>query len=143
MNWRTQYISYLKKERSEKTVEAYISDLRQFESWFERVNAESFHPGRVTGVDCHDFRSYQLQEEEVAPSTWNRRRVALIVFTDWAMSEGYLKEDPMLGVDEKPVEELPPRWLDEGEYREVVRYLDKEVNRILNLYIRNQLAQIL
>ena len=134
MNWKEEYRTYLEKERSEKTVEAYMSDLRQFESWFERVNAEALHPEVVTGVDCHDFRSYQLQEEEVAPSTWNRRRVALIVFTDWAMDQGYLKEDPMLGVDEKPVEELPLRWLDEGEYREVIRYLDKEVNRALTDY---------
>jgi len=41
-------------------------------------------------------------------------------------------------VKEKPVEELPPQWLDEAEYRAVVRHLDKEVNRIkMSAYMNN------
>ena len=135
MNWKKQYINHLQQSgRSERTVEAYYSDLKQFREWFERINGEAFNPGRVTGVDCHDYRKFQLKEEEVAPSTWNRRRVSLIVFTTWALENGYLREDPMIGVAEKPVEELPPRWLDEAEYRSVVRYLDKEVNRAQTEY---------
>lgn len=130
MNWEKKYIQHLQQSgRSERTVEAYWSDLKQFREWFERINGEAFNPGRVTGVDCHDYRRFQLKDEEVAPSTWNRRRASLIVFVSWALENGYLREDPMKGVAEKPVEELPPRWLDEAEYRSVVRYLDKEVNR--------------
>ena len=129
MSWEREYFEYLKLGRSEKTVEAYVSDLRQFRFWHERENAEKLHPSRVTGTDCLDFRTFQLEEENVAPSTWNRRRASLIVFTQWAMDQGYLKEDPMVWVEEKKVEELPPRWLDEMEYRSVVRYLDQEVNR--------------
>ena len=99
MNWERDFETYLMQSgRSEKTVEAYLSDLRQFRAWFERENAEKLHPSRVTGVDCLDFRSFQLKEEQVAPSTWNRRRVSLIIFTKWAMEVGVLKEDPMLGV---------------------------------------------
>lgn len=135
MNWEKDFEEYLwKTGRSEKTVEAYLSDIRQFRSWFERENAEKLHPSRVTGVDCLDFRRFQLKGEMVAPSTWNRRRISLIVFTKWAIETGALKEDPMLGVKEKPVEELPPRWLDEAEYRAVVRHLDKEVNRAQTEY---------
>lgn len=129
MNWEKEYVEYLKQGRSEKTVEAYVSDLRQFRFWFEKENAEKFDPSKVTGVDCLDFRASQLESEQVAPSTWNRRRASLIVFTQWALEKGYLKEDPMIWVKEKQVEELAPRWLDEAEYRAVVRFLDKEVNR--------------
>lgn len=134
MNWERDYVEYLKLGRSKKTVEAYISDLRQFRFWFERVNAEEFSPFKLTSVDCLDFRVYQLEIEQVAPSTWNRRRASLIVFTQWARSCGFLKENPMLWVKDKPVEELPPRWLDEAEYRAVIRYLDKEVNRAQTEY---------
>lgn len=135
MNWEAIFEEHLRKTgRSEKTVEAYLSDIRQFRAWFERENAEELHPSRVTGVDCLDFRRFQLKEEKVAPSTWNRRRISLIVFAKWAIEIGVLREDPMLGVKEKPVEELPPRWLDEAEYRAVVRLLDKEVNRAQSEY---------
>jgi len=128
-NWVEDFQEYLMVSgRSSKTVEAYLSDLRVFGAWFEEVNAEGLRPERVTGVDCHDFRADQLQTKRVAPSTWNRRRVTLIVFAQWAIDQGYLKMDPMDGVPEKPVEELPPRWLDEGEYRQFVRYLDKQIN---------------
>lgn len=129
MSWEKEYFDYLKLGRSEKTVEAYVSDLRQFRFWFEKENAEKLHPSKVTSVDCLDFRAFQLNDEKVAPSTWNRRRVSLIIFTKWALDQGYLKEDPMTWVEEKPENELAPRWLDEAEYRAVVRYLDKEVNR--------------
>lgn len=135
MNWRTQYKTYLQKSgRSENTVEAYLSDLNQFRLWFERVNGEQLLPARVTGVDCLDFRKHQLDVEQVAPSTWNRRRISMMVFTEWALEYGYLNEDPMVDVSIKPAEELPPRWLDEAQYRAVIRHLDKEVNRAQTEY---------
>mgnify|MGYP006284682443 CR=1 FL=1 len=130
MNWAKKYKKFLEESgRSQNTVEAYLSDLNQFRIWFERVNGEMLHPSRVTGVDCLDFRKHQLEEEQVAPSTWNRRRVSMMIFTEWALEFDLLNEDPMRDVKEKAVEELPPRWLDEAEYRAVIRYLDKEVNR--------------
>ncbi len=133
-SWLEEYAKYLKEGRSSKTVEAYLCDLRQFGAWFERVNAEELRPERVTGVDCHDFRRDQLEREQVAPSTWNRRRASLVVFTQWAIVQGYLKNDPMDSVDEKEVVELPPRWLDEGEYRRLVRDFDQQVNAASTVY---------
>lgn len=128
-NWVEDFREYLELSgRSSKTVEAYLSDLRVFGAWFEVVNAEALRPEGVTGVDCHDFRQDQLRGKRLAPSTWNRRRVSLIVFTQWSIEQGYLRIDPMDGVAEKPVEELPPRWLDEGEYRQFIRHLDKQIN---------------
>jgi integrase len=74
-----------------------------------------------------------LKERKVAPSTWNRRRASLIVFVDWAMEKDLLNADPMDGVAKMKVEELPPEWLDEQQFRSLVRRLDQDVNRALSV----------
>ncbi len=135
MNWLQEYTLYLQGSgRSDRTVEAYLCDLRVFGRWFEEVNAEELQPERITPTDCMDFRRFELDVQKLAPSTWNRRRASLIVLSDWALSKGYLNIDPMEGVEAKAAVETPPRWLDESEYRALVRHLDQEINRALSDY---------
>jgi len=39
------------RDRSERTVDSYIRDLRAFARWFEQTNGEEFSPERVTPLD--------------------------------------------------------------------------------------------
>jgi site-specific recombinase XerD len=62
-------------DRSEHTIRAYVSDLRQFRAWFEAQTGEVFTLQAVTEYDLQDWRA-QLQAAG-KPATVNRKLAAL------------------------------------------------------------------
>jgi integrase/recombinase XerC len=112
---------------SSKTVLAYLQDVRAMKSWFEGEYEMEFTPEQVTGVDLRNFRHAAL-ENGCKPSTWNRRRIGLRKFCQWAVQAGYLAADPSGDLKGKESEELPPRWLEKREQQRLLRQIEKEVN---------------
>jgi len=114
---------------SSKTVRAYLQDVRAMKAWFEGEYEMDFTPDQITGVDLRNFRLAAL-ENGCKPSTWNRRRIGLRKFCQWAVQAGYLATDPSGDLKGKESEELPPRWLEKREQQRLLRQLEKEVNTV-------------
>ncbi len=127
-DWREAFAGHLAAtNRSERTVRAYLQDLRTIATWFEAINHEPFSPERITSMDVRAYRRHVL-DGQGAPSTWNRRLAALGVFAKWAIGAGYLSYDPTEGVEAKPEEELPPRWLTKAELNRLLRVCEQNVH---------------
>ena len=109
------------------SIKAYRQDLKHFVEWFERVNGQPFEPGLITGVDLRAYRTAALDSGISAP-TWNRRRATLRKLCDFALKMSHVTYDPFQGVEVKPQEEQPPRWLTEAEFHRLARQIEQNVN---------------
>jgi len=127
-NWERDFVSHLQDTgRSGRTISAYTQDVRQFASWFSSVNG-AFDPAHITGVDLRSWREHSLGDEQISTATWNRRRISLSVFCEYAVSSGCLAYNPFSGVERAEQVELPPRWLARGELQRIQRQLELAVN---------------
>lgn len=121
-DWQAMFGDALKASgKSERTIRAYLQDLRSFAAWFELQNGEPFSPNLINGFDLREWRRVSLEIEQVKPSTWNRRRASLRVLVEWASSCGLLTYDPMSGVDPADEVELAPRWLEKNDLARLLR----------------------
>lgn len=135
--WLEAFADHLRVTgRSERTVEAYVSDVRSFALYFEAINGEPYRPELTNGVDLRAWREVCVQSLE--PATWNRRRAALMVLCGWLMDEGTLAYDPMAGVTAMQEVEKPPRWLDEREWRKLARQVEIDINGAMTDAWRSQ-----
>jgi site-specific recombinase XerD len=114
--------------RSEQTISNYVQDIHQFATWFFDINRELFHPSLITAVDLRAYRQFALQEKRIKPSSWNRWHASLKALSTWAQQEAFVVYDPFKGIHQAAQEELPPRWLDEKDYRALARVLERSVN---------------
>lgn len=127
-NWERDFVSNLQDTgRSGRTISAYTQDVRQFASWFSSVNG-AFDPAHITGVDLRSWREHSLGDEQVSTATWNRRRISLSVFCEYAVTSGLLAYNPFSGVERAEQVELPPRWLTRGELQRIQRQLELAIN---------------
>jgi integrase/recombinase XerC len=125
--WSEAFADHLRAGgRSERTIQAYIQDVRSFAAWFQQVNGQELTPDLITSVDLRAYRSFAIAN--MAPATFNRRRAMLAVLVEWAMGAGYLSYDPMKGLKPVPQEETPARWLDNTEYHRLTRTVELLVN---------------
>lgn len=124
-SWLEMFRDFLAEERGEKTVAAYLQDLKHFAAWFERANGEEFGPALLNTRDLRDYRTWCLEVERCAPSTWNRRRASLRVLCAWC--ERSLELRPV-GYEKalKPAAEVEqaPRWLEAQEERKLMRQVE-------------------
>ncbi len=128
-DWEKNYLQWiLAHGRSSRTLWAYQSDLRVFVSWFEQENKSSFDPRFLTSTDLQAFRQYSLRIQQIAPSTWNRRRACLALLCEWAQTEGFIQYDPMIGVGAAEKINQAPRWLEGDEFRKLMRQVEMGIN---------------
>lgn len=127
--WQELFRSYLQgKAKSERTIAAYTADVRSFASWFERENRQAFAVELLTSFDLQAYRRFSLEEEQVSPATWNRRRVSLIVLASWAREIGAISYDPTADLKAKETVQAAPRWLTAKEFGQFMRAVERSVN---------------
>lgn len=129
IHWPTAFADQLRSEgKSERTVQAYITDVRSFSLWFQRTNRQQFSPDLITSFDLRAYQKWAFEGRAMKPATWNRKRISLLVFCTWAQQVGYLNYNPFQGIDYWEDNDPPPRWLDDTEYHRLIRQLEVMVN---------------
>lgn len=127
-NWMESYQEYLKRQDlSRASIEAYLSDVRSFATWYQEVYGKELEPG-FTSVDVQSFRDFQLDVEQVAPATWNRRLSALRSLASWGVKQGYLTYDPTAEIDLVETQRLAPKWMDLASMNRFLSQVEKEVH---------------
>lgn len=116
--------------KSERTIRAYVSDVRSFSLWFEKENREGFEVGKVTSFDLLGYRRWSIEEERICPATWNRRRASLLVLVKWARETGVLSYDPAVDLRSQAEVEQAPRWLSKEEYGRFMRQVERMANGV-------------
>lgn len=80
--------SLLADDASRNTMSAYLSDLKQFFTWYTQTQVvEAFQLDEITPTDICDYCEYlQSQVPPATPATINRRLAALRRFFAWPKS---------------------------------------------------------
>jgi len=138
MEWEAAFRGHLAGVGiSANSVKAYVQDVRAFATWFAEENGCGFAPGLITTVDLRGYRAWALAQKSgdgerpnLAPATWNRRRVALKKLCEWSVGVGLLSYNPYHEADMQRwvEEELPPRWLSTVDFKRFMRKVEQEAN---------------
>lgn len=119
------YRDYLHdQDKSENTIKAYITDLRSFSQWFQRMTGEPLHPENITPMDAINYRNAMLDQGK-KPSTINRRLISISNFCQWAQKNRIVPNNPVEGVRPVAEEPLGPRALARKEQLALLRAVRK------------------
>ena len=94
VDWREGFREYLKEEeRSDNTINSYLSDLIIFAKWFQKTQG-NFAPNLITALDLRDYKRELLQKSK--PGTLNRKLSAISTFLIWAKDAGLIHSIPKI-----------------------------------------------
>lgn len=97
---------------SERSVGAYLSDVRIFAQWCTRLSIET--PDAVTRTAVRRYVAF-LTTREFARRSIARKAASLRRYFAWAIAEGLATADPTIGVRISGVDGRLPRVLDQRE----------------------------
>jgi site-specific recombinase XerD len=118
-------------DRMEKTISAYLQDLRHYSQFFQRVNGCEFSPELLNASDVKAYFKGQDEDRSVAPRSRNRRLASLRVMVEWAVEEGLLEYDPTVSIKRQMVEVMPrDRSAEEMERLSVVVINGEHIRRV-------------
>lgn len=128
---------------SQKSIQAYLSDVRVFSRWFEPYTGQSFSPALITAQDLRAFYTFSTQEQRVSAATWNRRRISLALFCQFAVATGLMNYNPFQGIPVKEKQKTAPKSLNHTDYLKLMRKVEQAVNtshtdRQRELAVRNR-----
>ena len=140
----SQFKAYLEAvDRSPKTINGYLRDLKHFSHWFKISNGITFTPQDLTKIDGREYRQFMTTVEKASPATVNRKLSALRAYGEWTVTTGIFDTNPIAGL--RGVREQNPgiRWLEKREQAALLRQLEKEVNAAktdaaINTAVRNR-----
>ncbi|MFN2272555.1 MAG: tyrosine-type recombinase/integrase [Anaerolineae bacterium] len=92
------------RDKSLHSIRAYLSDLRQFATWFVEHTGEPFTLETVTEYDVRDWRDHLAAT--MKPATVNRKLASLSALYRWAGETGQAERDPtryVNGIKQQPV----------------------------------------
>ena len=111
-----EFEHYLRSlDRSENTINGYLSDLSLFARWFFDTNGEPLRPDRLTPIDVRAYKQYLLTVKHRKASTINRRLAALSAYIGWAREVGQIEHDPTEKISGLAQSKPAPKYLDKQE----------------------------
>jgi integrase/recombinase XerC len=113
--------------RSVHTVRAYLTDLRQFATWFIDHTGEPFTLEEVTEHDVNDWRDHLAAE--MKPATVNRKLAALSTLYDWAGQKRQVDRDPTHYVTGVKQQQTAPKALSKRNLTRILRQARKSGNK--------------
>ena len=133
-----QFQAYLKSTDRSSSAQFYGSDIEKFVLWFQQQHG-CFDLAAITPLDLVEYRSYLQSHggrrtkthptgQPAAPATVNRALVSLSLFCQWALEQGRLVTNPVLGIKPISRKELAPHWLTRQQQAAFVRAVQKQQN---------------
>ena len=91
-----EFLRYLKYERaySQKTIEAYSNDLKEFRSFFEERIDSVFAPETVDADIVRQWEVYLLEHERMSARSVNRKLSALKSFFRYLLKSKKIASNP-------------------------------------------------
>lgn len=126
-NWLTETGNH-GHGRAARSVSAHLQDLRIFVAWWQVHTGQTFAPELITSGDLRAYYAESRDQEQVKPATWNRRRVSLALFCQWALETSQTLYNPFQGVPVMEEVAQSPKWLDKSDYARFMRRVEQSVN---------------
>ena len=112
------------EDKSERTIRAYLTDLRLFFDWFAHDHASEATADEITPLDIIDYRSVLLEAHK-KPATINRTLISISNFLQWAEQENIISSNPAIGVHTVTEQTLGPQSLERKEQLAFIRAVRK------------------
>ncbi len=106
-------------DRSQHSIRAYLSDVRQFAGWFTQHTGEVFALGAVTEYDIRAWRD--VLAASARPATVNRKLAALSTLFRWAIETDRARQDPTRFVNGVAQQATAPKALSEQAVTRILR----------------------
>jgi len=139
MNEIEKFQAYLlSRDKSQKTIQGYAMDLRQFQTWLGMDRS-------LASMLTEDVRKYRdhMMAMGASPNTISRRLAALASFGQWGTDQAHLfSENPALHVEPVQVTVLAPRWLDKSQKRKLLSAIDEGLRTAREKYPRLWLLRL-
>ena len=123
----TEFWAWLEgRGRRARTLAAYQTDWRAFARWYAQANGEPFDLSRLTALDLNDYRESGI-EQQLAPSTINRRLGFLKHYASWGLEQGYVDGKILQSMREVSLarqQKLAPRALTQAEVRRLLKEVE-------------------
>lgn len=121
-----RFIEHLRsRDRSERTIRSYSSDLKLFAKWFYETNREELAPKSITPIDLREYKRYLLEDRGLKPATVNRRLASISAFCKWAQEQGLADGNPCDQISIVPEVRMAPKWLARREQYGLLRAVQK------------------
>jgi integrase/recombinase XerC len=118
----TDFATFLKSRgRSEHSLRAYHSDVRQFATWFHQHTQELFSLAAVTDQDVVDWVDHLSRVRHAMPATVNRKLAALSTFFRWAIEAKLVTSDPTTSINGVEQQAVAPKALSETVLNKILR----------------------
>lgn len=118
-----EFKTYLENlDKTESTINTYISNVIHFIEWFNESNSDSFDPKIITTIDLRDFRSYLINIKNAKANTVNLKIISLKNYFSFLYSYNYIKEDIAKNIKKVKIQNIPvPKWISEKNFRKLRR----------------------
>lgn len=107
------------RNRSQATIRAYQTDLRQFFAWLEQNNATATEPARVERADVSEYLTH-LARRKLSGVSRARKLAALREFFRYLEGEGLLRRSPVAGIETPKKEQGTRTSLRRDEYTQLL-----------------------
>ena len=126
-----RYRNYLKEEdKSEKTLNGYITGVKLFIEWFTQANGREPKPGDITSIDLREFRQYLMHTKNRSVGTVNYRLAAMRKYLHFANEQGFLPTGlPALPKEVKSTKsKTAPKSLTKKQQDELLKVVERGGN---------------
>lgn len=148
LNYLTDYQSWLRLNKREKTAQTYIGEVKMFVEWWEGIYGEPFEPQKVIPLDTSDYKQFLMtvakgrQGKRLSVVTINKKIEALRSYFTYLVEEAELfDKNPIKHIKTQRIHSgtmTEPRWLDRNEKNRLLRVIDNIGEKKVKQKIRNR-----
>ena len=109
--WLRQSPTQKRMERSQLSVSAYESDIKQMGQWFVDRYQVEFAPDQMNSANLQEY----FEALDVAPATYNRRLASVRMLVKWCRLMGVLDYDPAEWIPAQDAVRESPRDIEETD----------------------------
>ncbi len=120
--------SLQQRGKSEHTIRAYSSDLKDFTNWYQTTTGSELEPAAVMSTDITEYRSHLQTIKKQAPKTINRKLESVRQFFTWCRKTDLVEYSPFETLDNyriKIEEAGKQKWISEVEQKALLRATKK------------------
>lgn len=106
------------KRYSEKTIQAYSSDLNQFHEFLAEKNIE-----KISGISERTVRLYlmKMNELELSKTSISRKLSSLRKFIDYAVREKFIDQNPVKHISNPKIKRNLPETISLDSFKEIIK----------------------
>lgn len=81
----------LREGKSWLTVEAYLTDIQQFQTWLQ--DTLGYESDSITETDVREYRQYLNFQKKLKPTSINRKLKSIVLYQRFLVKKGVCKEE--------------------------------------------------